>query len=118
MCITVFTYNLPNFHVVICWCMQEVPQGAMPTAHMPTAPLQQDFFRLLQCDPYHSFYICFLSITNLPNFHAVICWCMQEVPQGAMPAAPVPTAPLQQDFFRLLQFDPIRITVSTFDFCP
>ena len=109
MCITVFTYNLPNFHVVICWCMQEVPQGAMPAAPMPTAPLQQDFFRLLQCDPHHSFYIWFLSLTNLPNFHAVICWCMQEVPQGAMPAAPMPTAPVQQDALYIYSFHLISV---------
>ena len=76
--------------------MQEVPERAMPTAPMPTAPVQQDFFRLLHFDLHHSFYIQSLSITNLQHFHVFICRCMQEVQQGAMPAAIVPTAHVQQ----------------------
>ena len=78
------------------WRMQEVPERAMPTAPMPTAPVQQDFFRLLHFDLHHSFYIQSLSITNLQHFHVFICRCMQEVQQGAMPAAIVPTAHVQQ----------------------
>ena len=69
--------------------MQEVPQGAMPAAPMPTAPVQQDAL-------YLQFPHDFCPQLTYQNVHSVIYWCMQEMQQGAMPATLLPTAHVQQ----------------------
>ena len=66
--------------------MQEVQQGAMPAAIVPTAHVQQ-----AQQERY--IYIYVYALVQTCNFLMLwLPWCTQEEPQRAMPAAPMPTA--------------------------
>ena len=78
--------------------MQEVPQGAMPAAPVPTAVVQQaqqEWSNLPQGGIGHNLYLhVYALVANLQLSHPVTC--MQELPQGAVPAS-TPTATLQQE---------------------